>query len=47
MFGFLRRFTDRSVKCGKCGAHLGYVPLFAATKWEHVDCPPYAPVRAV
>lgn len=48
--GLWRRLTDRMVYCRKCGEPIGYVPLFPLfrnTRWEHVDCPPYAPVRAV
>jgi hypothetical protein len=47
MFGFLRRFTDRPVKCRKCGEHIGYVTLFGHKRWEHVACPPDSPVRAI
>ena len=43
-----RQLTDRLVWCQKCGEPLGFVPLFCKFKrWQHVDCPPYAPVEAV
>ncbi len=47
MFSFLRRFTDRPVWCAKCGAPLGYMTLFGPKRWQHLDCPPYAPVEAL
>lgn len=40
-----RRITDRQVRCQKCGESLGYMSLFGPKTWEHVDCPPYSPVR--
>ena len=45
MLTLLRKFTDRPVFCRKCGEKVGYVPFFATKRWEHVDCPPYRPVR--
>ncbi len=43
--GILRRVTDRRVHCQKCGEPLGYMSLFGPKKWEHIECPPYSPVR--
>ncbi len=40
-----RRLTDRPVNCQKCGEPLGYVTIRAPKKWEHVECPRYAPVQ--
>lgn len=45
--GLFRRLTDRKVHCRNCGAELGYVWLFGHKRWEHVECPPTQPVRAV
>lgn len=42
-----RYTSDRAVNCLKCGEPLGYVVVNGHKEWEHVECPPYAQVRAV